>query len=87
MERRALDTTWDWRENPESSETRRGRLDGNGGGDQMRGEEGGAARLVRSAADRFTVGCRDARRDMHAMDCHQQIRARSACTDIGGAVK
>ena len=54
----------------------------------MRGEEGG--RWLGSSIqypDRFTVGCLGAQRDRRAMDFHQQIPARLACTDIDGSVR
>jgi len=50
----------------------------------MRGEERGGPFSTRTA---FTVGCRDAQRDMRATDCHQQVPARSECTDIDGSVR
>jgi len=45
----------------------------------MRGEEGGWPDL-----SEFTVGCRDARMDMHATDFRRLRLARSACTGIAG---
>ena len=54
------------------------------GGNQMRGEEGRGSDSPKTA---FTVGYRDAPRDMRAMDCHQQIPARLVCKDIDGSVR
>ena len=51
----------------------------------MRGEEEAVALFIHSAQTEFTVGCLDARRGRHAMDCHQLKPARLACMGIDGA--
>lgn len=50
----------------------------------MRGEEEAVAWFIHSTQTEFTVECLDARRDKHAMGCHQLKPAHLAYTDIDG---